>query len=170
MQHSVGDRVVAFGNAEAISGGDSMSLAPIQAQYGRTSPTSSKLVPAVVGFFLGVVVWHFVGFWGFVREVVVRGPVKEHVIVAQTGDSCTNLILDREDRSVRLVPCPVTGALLTENGIAEKGDFLITRRDEQPKRWTVTVQEEYEPVVAPADSWILHATPLAEDMITSSVR
>jgi hypothetical protein len=139
------------------------------------SPRTAKLEfgtigAALIGFVIGAVVWHFVGFWGFVREVVVKGPPVTHAAVAQSGPNCTELVLDRGDRSVRLLPCATEAVELAEAGVAVKGDFLVASRD-TPKRWTVTVQEEPDDrAVASASVWLLQPSHDDSDTAAEPVR
>jgi hypothetical protein len=85
---------------------------------------------SVIGFVLGAVFWHFIGFWGFVADVVLAGGPDEPMAVvspvprAAAGEAraavteaapaavrssatCTLLVLDR--RLGRTVARPCTG-------------------------------------------------------------
>lgn len=62
---------------------------------------------SVIGFLLGAVFWHFVGFWGFVADVVLAGhPSSQGAASPQNpavhaGDATTT----KRDRSVALASC-----------------------------------------------------------------
>jgi hypothetical protein len=115
-------------------------------------PQASVVAPAIVGFLLGAVFWHFIGFWGFVREIVYKGPVGANAIVEQTGSSCTSLILERTTGSVRAAPCPLDAAWLSEGAGTSRADFAGLEARSQPKRWSVTVQAEIDADPKPAAS------------------
>ncbi|HEX4894666.1 MAG TPA: hypothetical protein VFV47_15425 [Hyphomicrobiaceae bacterium] len=115
-------------------------------------PRAGMLAPAVIGFLLGAVFWHFIGFWGFVREIVYKGPVGAQSAVEQTGASCTSLVLDRASGSVRAAPCPLDAAWLSEVGGSVRADFAGLEARSQPKRWSVTVQAEPEAEPEPVAS------------------
>ena len=100
---------------------------------------------AVLGFLIGAAFWHVVGFWGFVREVTLHGPVAEPRAVAQTGPACSALLLDRDTRRVQQTTCPPEAHQLVENVGEGKGDFAGGQRMAARKRWSVTVQANAEP-------------------------
>lgn len=100
---------------------------------------------AVLGFLIGAVFWHAVGFWGFVRDVTLHGPVVEHRAVAQTGLACSALMLDRTKRQVQQTTCPPEAHPLGEIVGDGKGDFAGVQRMAARKRWSVTVQANSEP-------------------------
>ncbi len=104
---------------------------------------------AVLGFLIGAVFWHMVGFWGFVRDVTLYGPVVEHRAVAQTGSACSALVLDRTTRQVQQTTCPPEANPLVENVGEGKGDFAGVQRMAARKRWSVTVQANAEPTDDP---------------------
>ena len=58
------------------------------------------------GFLVGAIFWHFIGFWGFVGDVVFSSrPATEYHQIAQTGPHCIELVLDRASGGVRGLPC-----------------------------------------------------------------
>jgi hypothetical protein len=109
------------------------------------------LAPAAVGFLTGAVFWHFIGFWGFVREIVYKGPVATTAVVEQTGPSCTSIVLERVTGSVRAAPCPLEAAWLIESTDSGRADFAGLNVRSEPKRWSVTVQAEPDEAEAPAE-------------------
>lgn len=84
---------------------------------------------AGVGFLVGAIFWHFIGFWGFVSDIVLngRGAVDERY-VEQTGEDCVSLVLDRELQAVGAAACPQDAPLLNEGAQAVRGDFAGPRR------------------------------------------
>ncbi len=120
------------------------------------APQKSWLGPAiasgVLGFLVGALFWHLIGFWGFVHDVVLKGPVVTRA-AQQSGPACTELVYDRETRITRAVPCPQTAPLLAE---VEKSreDFAGPTRSRwvRNSRWYVTVntsEDDEEPVRQP---------------------
>ena len=82
----------------------------------------------ITGFFVGAVFWHFIGFWGFVGEVVFGNrPPAEDRQLAQTGPACVAIMLDRATGSVGSVNCPTQAPQLDESASSAKGDFLTQR-------------------------------------------
>ena len=106
---------------------------------------AGMLGAAVLGFLIGAVFWHVVGFWGFVRDVTLHGPVVEHRAVAQTGSACSALMLDRNTRQVQQTTCPPEAHQLVETVGEGKGDFAGVQRMAARTRWSVTVQANSEP-------------------------
>ncbi len=98
----------------------------------KPTVTRRYIIPSLAGFFLGIVFWHFVGFWNFVSEAVFSGP-REKIALEQiskkngatsgieTGSinttgrnnavvgatSCTTLAYDAASDRTHLVPCPL---------------------------------------------------------------
>ena len=83
----------------------------------------------ITGFLVGAIFWHFIGFWGFVSEVVFsnRRAVEDRQI-AQTGPQCLQILLDRSSGAVRGEPCAPEAPQLDESASAVKSDFLSSRR------------------------------------------
>lgn len=88
---------------------------------------------SVIGFIVGAVFWHFIGFWGFVADVVLAGgghpaaqqtaywsapgPVVAQaeapsVVAANSAKSCTDLVLDRRTGATVARPCPAIAPVL----------------------------------------------------------
>ena len=94
---------------------------------------SHRPIPAgawgITGFLVGAIFWHFIGFWGFVSEVVFsnRRAVEDRQI-AQTGPQCLQILLDRSSGAVRGEPCAPEAPQLDESASAVKSDFLSSRR------------------------------------------
>ena len=94
---------------------------------------SQRPIPAaawgITGFLVGAIFWHFIGFWGFVSEVVFsnRRAVEDRQI-AQTGPQCLQILLDRSRGTVRGEPCAPEAPQLDESASAVKSDFLSSRR------------------------------------------
>ncbi len=82
----------------------------------------------IMGFLIGAVFWHFIGFWGFVSEIVFVGSsVRDERLVEQTGPLCTQLVLDRASGQVLDETCPNDTPLLNEGVLAVRGDFAGNR-------------------------------------------
>ena len=71
---------------------------------------------SVIGFVVGAIFWHFIGFWGFVADVVLAGgpsPAREQlawsaprsVVASAAMPSCTTLVLDRRSGLTSARPC-----------------------------------------------------------------
>lgn len=88
----------------------------------------SSLVWGVMGFLIGAVFWHFIGFWGFISEIVfVGGSVREDRLVEQTGSQCVQLVLDRSAGTISSENCPFDAPLLNEGALAVRADFAGDR-------------------------------------------
>ena len=107
---------------------DAQMASPPQPRSLR-SGTVPASVGGGVGFLVGAIFWHFIGFWGFVSEVVFshRQGVEDRQI-AQTGAHCLQLILDRSTGTVRGEPCALEAPQLDESASTAKSDFLANRR------------------------------------------
>lgn len=82
----------------------------------------------VMGFLIGAVFWHFIGFWGFVSEIVFVGSsVRDERLVEQTGPLCVQLVLDRASGQVLDEACPSDTPFLNEGVLAVRGDFAGDR-------------------------------------------
>lgn len=77
------------------------------------------------GFVTGAIFWHFIGFWGFVSDVVFssRSHLEDRQI-AQSGPQCVEVALDRVTQAIRTVPCALETPELDESANSVKGDFL----------------------------------------------
>lgn len=148
-EHPATYRMVASSEAAsseppAPSAGRSV-LDPISAAVStvRMALGGSVVASALIGFVVGAVFWHFIGFWGFVRDVVLRGPDQEVRQSAQTGIHCTSVILDRETGRLSASTCPSDAPWMQESGpLLTKTDSAALPRLHPPKRWSVTVEAE----------------------------
>jgi hypothetical protein len=108
--------------------------------------TRSAISYGLLGFFLGAVFWHFVGFWDFVGQLMFKGglsgteiaqgplPIKlkdrvsgsSAIAVVASAEACTMLRLDRATGETAAVPCE--GEPLPLLGIrpAKREDLRIT--------------------------------------------
>lgn len=129
-----GDRTVVSSTDGA---GHSLAAFATALLAGRTVVASTA-----VGFVAGAVFWHCIGFWGFVRDVVLKGPTIEAQAVAQTGPACTAVMLDRAGGPAQMASCPTDASWLPETGLEAKGDNAAPSLRRTPKRWSVTVQAE----------------------------
>lgn len=78
----------------------------------------------LLGFLIGAVFWHFIGFWGFVSEVVYTGrPAGAERFVDQSGPQCSEVVLDRETGAILTRACPADAAQLNELTYAMREDF-----------------------------------------------
>ena len=89
--------------------------------------TGSALAWAGLGFLVGAVFWHFIGFWGFVSSIVLSGQPTPARLVEQTGPACVELVLDRATDRTAAMPCPDDAPLLAEGARAERQDFAGPR-------------------------------------------
>lgn len=98
---------------------------------------------SVVGFVGGAVFWHFIGFWGFVSEVVLAGgppPVAAqsaiHAVPPETWPhgvqvaaasmpACTLLSLDRRTGITSARPCDRDHAPLPADSLQGRQDRLV---------------------------------------------
>lgn len=94
----------------------------------------SQLGWGLLGFLIGAVFWHFVGFWGFVRDVVYNVRPSEEHFVEQTGRDCVALQLHRTTGAVSSLPCPSHAPLLNEGVLASRQDFAIRAASQQTHR------------------------------------
>lgn len=98
---------------------------------------------SVAGFVVGAVFWHFIGFWGFVADVVLAGgtaaSVDHHAGRAQPqlvrmadaqesaspiAAACTSLVLDRRTGTTSAIACGETGAALPMDATDGREDRL----------------------------------------------
>lgn len=78
-----------------------------------------------MGFILGAVFWHFVGFWQFVRTIVLPLPKPIERAVAESPvqrAGCAAFALDRESGAVHPVPCRIVD--LADRPAGQKGARL----------------------------------------------
>lgn len=95
-----------------------------------TEPRSAfgALAWGLLGFLIGAVFWHFIGFWSFVSEVVFVGnAVRDERLVEQSGPLCAQFVLDRSTGTISGEACPPDAPLLNEGALAVRGDFAGDR-------------------------------------------
>lgn len=97
---------------------------------------------ALLGFVVGAVFWHFVGFWSFVRDVLYQGPVTERQVALQHGRACTELVLDRVTGKMTPAACPDDAQALLEAPPGTRSDRIGAGKKASSTRWSVTVQAE----------------------------
>lgn len=130
------------------------------------------------GFLLGVIVWHFVGFWSFVSTIVFRGPAEpgtstaathqptaraaakrsETVLgkaptqaaVASPSTECSALVLDRKAGTTALAACDAAASPLHVLHRTQRGDRFVVA-DHPSTDWSVVVDAGSD---ATADSMI----------------
>ncbi len=113
----------------------------------ENSPPPSRLAVAAwgaLGFVVGAVFWHFIGFWGFVSDVVLRGHPDDTRVIAQTGRDCTELMLDRETGLVKSIACPLHTQVLPEGTRLVRADSEHLRKAQKPegRRWSILVNQD----------------------------
>lgn len=97
-----------------------------------------------VGFVIGAVFWHFIGFWGFVSNTVLNGAPPEHRHVAQTGFNCSEFAIDRTTGQTKPVPCPFHAPELADIARSVRSDserFNRLKKMEFP-RWSIQISQE----------------------------
>jgi hypothetical protein len=105
---------------------------------------------SVIGFVVGAVFWHFIGFWSFMAEVVLAGgppgsaqragwPEPQFVVTdartpqtASGGSSCTMLALDRRSGATRARPCEAAFPVLPEDPFQGREDRIAAARSSPP--------------------------------------
>ncbi len=93
--------------------------------YRALKSVSSAVLWGAGGFVTGAIFWHFIGFWGFVSDVVFsRRAQLEHRLIAQSGPQCIEVALARATGAIRAVPCAFEAPELDESANSVKGDFL----------------------------------------------
>ncbi len=100
---------------------------------------------SLLGFILGAVFWHFVGFWDFVGQVMFGArnsgtqisqppPIKlrervtgvSSLTVTIEPEACTTLQLDRENGTTQSVACEPQSLPLRSLRIAKREDLWVT--------------------------------------------
>ena len=118
----------------------------------RTVAPSGPLPPrrtttiawGALGFVVGAVFWHFIGFWSFVSDVVLKGHPEDARVVAQAGQDCLELALDRATGRVASIPCPLFAAELAESRVTQRADSLrlAEKRQDRRTRWSILINQE----------------------------
>jgi hypothetical protein len=108
----------------------------------------------LAGFVLGVVFWHFVGFWSFVSDVVFVGredatpaPVVRRADSRPAGAAratapgiaphCVKLVMSRENGDTRAERCSLGEAQLVNAGTGVRADRAAAA---QSAGWTATAE------------------------------
>lgn len=143
------------------------------------APTASPPAPAIrgerrsgawlgcVGFVLGALFWHVVGFWDFMERVMWHRAPSGSAEVGSTsvkpagrvgGDqialasidpgACVNLVLDRITHQTTAEPCPPGGLPIRRTRLTSRADLSLmpTRRLPAEQTWSTTVEPEDEQV------------------------
>lgn len=96
-----------------------------------------------MGFLVGAVFWHFVGFWGFVSTVVLSGGPRPVHIVEQAGPDCVDLRRDAITGEVTALRCPDVAPLLVEAARGREDNARPVLAQSTPaRRWTVLVSQD----------------------------
>lgn len=119
---------------------------PTQGEAARRAWWRHHLVAGLVGFAAGVFFWHAVGFWGFVNQVVMRGPepaqstagplstanwlpfigraLTNSSAAPQTDPHCNDVVLDRASGIVEIRSCQSSTAGMKANASRGRSDRL----------------------------------------------
>lgn len=99
-----------------------------------------------LGFLIGAAFWHFIGFWSFVSDIVLKGHPEDARVIAQTGRDCTELVLDRNTGVVKSLACPMHAPELPESGraVREDSERLSLAKKNQTPRWTILVNQDVD--------------------------
>ncbi|MFA5948887.1 MAG: hypothetical protein WC807_01245 [Hyphomicrobium sp.] len=95
----------------------------------------------LAAFVIGAVFWHFVGFWGFVSDVVYAPQQTQaaahrplgaaELAIGQTyasAPACVALALDRATGLTSLAMCSTEASLEPNDGVAGREDFAAVMR------------------------------------------
>ncbi len=86
------------------------------------------LLWGLLGFFIGAIFWHFIGFWAFISEIVFVGRnAGDARFVEQAGQLCVQLVLERPAGVVRPEACPLEAEPLNEGALSVRSDFAGDR-------------------------------------------
>jgi hypothetical protein len=120
--------------------------APVDAPRSQTRQRNSARIVVWVlsGFILGSLFWHFVGFWGFVSQVVLGGPnsatpagptvsmsaapaggPERAVAVSERSIGCVELALDRGTGKTLRQPCDASARALPLVEMSGKSDLAF---------------------------------------------
>ena len=110
-------------------------------------PPASRLATVgwgFLGFVVGAAFWHFIGFWGFVSDVVLKGHPGDERVIAQTGHDCVELAIDRQTGTVTPMACPLFAPELAEGRRAFREDSarLAQKKIEETPRWSILISQE----------------------------
>lgn len=121
-----------------------VTFSPAESRRGRGSTLSSAITWALPGFIFGTIFWHFVGFWGFVSQVVLGEVPAEQAgpspLIAVMGarepavgsgypldSACVALALDRATGATRSRACDGRPMASLHEQVADKGDLASLR-------------------------------------------
>ncbi|HKZ97298.1 MAG TPA: hypothetical protein VJ045_09985 [Hyphomicrobiaceae bacterium] len=129
--------------SQGPSGDETLRISP----RARVAAWLDALAFGVLGFLAGIVFWHFVGFWGFVSEVVLMGPIDPDRLMhaadspaprfengradpvastrASRAGGCAMLVLDRATGRTHVAPCGELTPVLTPDSAPQREDLAI---------------------------------------------
>ena len=118
-RHMVGRRLPELDDliAATVRPDERVHVGPLPKAPRKLNGAFSAFIYVMAGFICGAVFWHFIGFWSTFHDILVRGPTREAAVphlVAQTGPSCTALVLDRERGVTRAEACAPSNIELAE--------------------------------------------------------
>ena len=116
-------------------------------ESGHDAPSRlATLSWGLAGFIIGAVFWHFIGFWGFVNDIVLKGRPDDGRIVAQAGQDCTEAWRDRATGEVKLIACPLHAPQMAEMASRgrEDSDLIARRKKLDTPRWSILVSQDGE--------------------------
>jgi hypothetical protein len=117
----------------------------------------SALASAVVGFIAGAACWHVVGFWTFMRDVLLKGPGEAAVesagpkpparIAAGPAimEDCVAVSRGSVPGEIHARPCLETPVLLRINPSPRRGDLaiqILARSAPAEETWATTVSAD----------------------------
>jgi hypothetical protein len=146
-----------FDTSLSASLGTSPGLAPA-ARRAAVRGRSAALAWGGLGFLVGAVFWHFVGFWSFISEVVFKGRHDaEPTAVVRKNDvkaaalkkleerqmpeaACIRLVIARKGRPSHATACTVSDQPLPHPriGAAPRGDLAV----HSPGSWTTIAKRD----------------------------
>ncbi len=125
---------------------------------------SRSMAYGLLGFLLGAVFWHFVGFWDFIGHIMFKGtvvteqelagtlqPIKlrervsgvDSMAIMLSAQACTSLQLDRTSGETRSEPCVTETASVRSLKPARRQDLWVVgglKRQDVPLRgWSAIV-------------------------------
>lgn len=110
---------------------------------GRAAP----VVWGFGGFLIGAIFWHAIGFWGFIGDVVLKGPDPHASTIARSMPiaepaNCTALALDRATGETYSAPCARSVHPLEE---AANGRQDLALAESSPRDGVVAPIADVEP-------------------------
>lgn len=152
-----------YSGSASIMRDDNKALQPVQSLASPSGgagddslehPAPGRLATigwGLAGFVVGAVFWHFIGFWSFVNDIVLKGRPDDGRIIAQTGYDCTEVSRDRASGELQFGACPLHAPLMAEIGVRgrEDSDHVMRLKKLESPRWTVLVNQDSEEAEAP---------------------